>query len=269
MSKPPDKDPTKAFADAFGDLSAISFDDLDERVDGPARSAPPKSKLPPSGQENSFADARLDAPEPGPLRSDAAAKAPPPASSSSGEIGLNLALVEGGAVVVTAKDLARGKETEEVEKGPVLETRGATGVSAPRFDSAAPAGHKVRSQGLFFYDPVSNVLAAVCVAVLVAIVPAWTLASGAANSDEASTLIGELEGLHRDIELLEDPDRGADGPQSLEAVTVALKGKAREVDDKAGALAGIVSGAHTRFWGIWFGLGIPLGLALSILRRRR
>ena len=101
-----------------------------------------------------------------------------------------------------------------------------------------------------------------------AIVPAWTFSSGAANSDDAKTLIGELEGLHRDIELLEDPDRGADGPQSLEAVTVALADKAKQVDDKAEALAGIVSGAHTRFWGIWFGLGIPLGLALGFLRRR-
>ena len=265
VPKPPDKDPAKAYADALGDLNALSLDSLDGSSTGSGLSPGPLHS--PPGQENSFADARLDAPEPPPLRSGDSS-APPDSEADGSELGLDLALVEGGAVMVSRQDLARGKREVEKAEEPVLESRGATGVAAPAFDGPAPAGHVARPQGLFFFDPVSNVLAGVAISALVAIAPAWTLATAAANGDEAEALIAELETLHQEIEVLEDPTRGESGPQTLEAVTAALSGKADEVDAKAGELESIVSSAHTRFWGTWLGLGLPLAIALSVLRRR-
>jgi hypothetical protein len=276
VSKPPEQDPAKAFADAFGDLNALSLDDLDGAnpdADHSNIASGPSAEL---NQEHSFSDARLDAPEPEPLRGGE--HATPNATNPGGveasggaesrEMGLDLALVEGGAVVVSAQDLARGRKSEPKPEGPKLEQRGATGVAAPSFEGPAPAGHVARPRGLFLYDPTSNVLAAALVAMLVAIVPAWTLAAAKAGGDEVDTLIGELEALHHDIELLEDPDRGQEGPQTLEAVTAALEAKASAVETKANELDTIVASASGRFWGAWFGLGLPLGIALSLLRRR-
>lgn len=273
MSKPPEKDPAKAYAEALGDLNAISLESLDGAGEsGIGLAAGPLSS--PPGQENSFADARLDAPPGAPLRSgDADSHAPAPGPSDipkvgAGEVGLDLALVDGGAVVVSAQDLARGKKDAEKPKHDQMESRGATGVAAPTFEGPAPAGHVARPQGLFFYDPISNILASVALAALVCVAPAWIVSSSTANSDDVLELIAALEGLHKDIEILEDPERGEDGPQTLEAVTAALTAKAKEVDEKAGALDEIVQSAHTRFWGVWFGLGLPLGIALSVLRRK-
>jgi hypothetical protein len=273
VSEPPEKDPAKAYAEALGDLNAISLETLDGGGEsGIGLAAGPLSS--PPGQENSFADARLDAPPGAPLRSgdaDSGAASPPPSDVpkvEGDEVGLDLALVDGGAVVVSAQDLARGKKDVEKPKHDQMESRGATGVAAPSFDGPAPAGHMARPQGLFFYDPVSNILASVAIAALVCIAPAWIVSSSTANSDDALELITALEALHKDIEILEDPERGEDGPQTLEAVTAALTAKANEVDQTAGALEEIVQSSHTRFWGVWFGLGIPLGIALSVLRRK-
>ena len=284
VSKPPEQDPAKAYAEALGDLNALSLDDLgaDDSLVG-VKAGPPGLVSAP-GQENSFADARLDAPDPQPLRSgEHAAVKPPPSSlpqpdrepaepasaeGATSQVGLDLALVEGGAVMVNAKDLARAKKPEPVAEVQGLESRGATGVSAPSFDGPAPAGHVARPRGLFFFDPVSNALAGAGLAALVALVPAWTFASVKGGGDEAQELLEELKVLHQEIEVLEDPERGEGGPQTLEAVTVALEAKANEVDAKASEVDELLSSAHTRFWGVWFGLGLPLGIALSVLRRR-
>lgn len=249
-------DEAKAFADKLGDLGDLQLEEIGD-------AEPPT--------EESFADARLDAPAGEPMRGGDNSQAfQPKDSPADAPEGMNLALVKDGAVVVSARDLARTQRDEDrpADQHEFLESRGATGVSAMSSSGPAPAGHKVRSRGLFAFDPVTNALAAASLALAVALAPAWFLANGYASSDEVSTAFTEMKTLRDQASSLSDPTRAGEGPQSVDAVTAGLSQVAAQIDEKAAAVDEVLSGASTRFWSVWLGLGLPLAAALMFLRRR-
>lgn len=292
----PEHDPTKAWADQLGDLNQLSLDDLggDDEV-----STPDPMEL---DTENSFADARLDALPGEPLTGGDAssgagghgakgspAMAPPgggqrrppptsrplrqpsepPAVAEPVGVGLDLSLVEDGAIVVSKADLARGKkEDPRKENTPALEKRGATGIAAPTSTGPIPVGHKERSRGLFAYDPVNNAMTAAVLALMLSLLPAWLVSSSTASSDEVSAAFASMEAQHQKIGDLGDPNRNVEGPQSTDAVAADLTAAGRQIDEDAATVEAAIGSARGRFWGVWLGLGLPLAGALSFLRRK-
>ncbi len=262
MSLPTD-DAMKAMADKLGDLNALSLEDLGPSDDGPA--------LEPQF-ENSFADANLEAVEHEGLRSGDADAAPGGhgdlPEAAVGPPGLDLALVEGGAVVVSARDMARTQKNAPNAELPSLERRGATGISAPSSAGPTPAGHLARPRGIFAWDPLSNWLAAGALGLLVAALPAYLAAASAASGDEVQSKFEAMKQMRSELSVLADPGRVADGPQDPEAVAAALSAKSGEIDAAAAVVDDELASADTRFWGIWFGLGVPLIAALGLLKRK-
>lgn len=262
----------REMADRLGNLDELSLEELG----GPPSPSGAPLSLDGPPTENSFADARLDAPKSEGLRSGGDTAPGPdaavtPAAGDEAGVGLDLALVEGGAVIVSARDKSLGKRQDPKDterQRPQLEARGATAIAAPSFGGPTPAGHIARPRGLFAFDPVTNALAAVTLALFVAALPAFLFASSHANSDEVEAALEQMRSLRMQIVDLTDPGRKGDGPQGPEAVALALTQVGSEIEAQAAIVDDAVDGAKLRFWSVWLGLGVPLAAALALLKRK-
>jgi len=228
-------------------------------------------------KENSFADASLssasldlsappEAPPPAAVPVEPAAEPSDPRPPFAEEAKIELDVADDAGPAPKVPKPRQVDKEQQVE--PSLAVRGATGVaSIPT--GPVPVGHVQRARGLFAYDAVANALAAVTIGITVAIVPARLVSASHLDSVGVEGKLEKMEALHVHMERMASPDRGEhDGPQSIHGVVAALKTDAAAIAMNAHAVDEAVVGAKKRFYSVWFGIGVPLGIALTMLRRK-
>jgi hypothetical protein len=225
-----------------------------------------------AGEEGSFADAQLDGLEGSEAQEggygEVAGVEAPKDEIGSLELDVPGAGPKGSTQTRSLAAKKESKPAQAVPDAPALQSRGATSVGAMVPTGASPAGHKHRRQGLFFPDTLENVLACMVVGLLVGLFPARLVSASHLDSVGVDAALDSMEEGHRAIDVLLDPERVDEGPQLVEAVETALNDEIRALDQTAAEVETAIASAKSRYWMVWGGIGLPLGLALTFLRRR-
>lgn len=257
----PEPDSASDFADRFdaaiADIDNVDLVDLEGSSSGlsldqsadPARntapaSAEPRANLEPVLDRDSATGMARPAPA-APAPASAPPAGPPPGMGPDpgGDLQLDF-----DAVGIDAK---KGQAVAGVEPVPVPVPESSNSQLAPTASQAlmrspdAPATGKV---GLFGSDRILGFLAAGAIGLLLALYPALE-ASRRYLKEESAPSIAQLE-------------------ESVSRPLAVRAGDLRTPNEITGDLERVYAGTRSRFWTVWFGVAVPLGLALAFIRRK-
>ena len=177
----------------------------------------------------------------------APAAAPAPAPAPGPEPGSDLQLDFAAAGI----DAKKGQAIAGVEPGPVPVPESSNSQLVPASSQSlmrspgAPATGKI---GLFGSDRILGFLAAGAIGLLLALYPALE-ASRRYLEEESAPSLSELE-------------------ESVSRPLAVRAGDLRAPNEIVGDLEQIYAGTRSRFWTVWLGVAVPLGLALAFIRRK-